>query len=132
MLLSGEGLEIESLELDGALVIKAGEGARVSVRGLKVSNRGWGMMPLPQDPSQVTEEDRWAFLEMGRDGRRLRGWRGNSRFSIPFFFPPHPPYEASSAVLEWNRCVWMEAILDARCTEELFPLVHACLLFSLE
>ncbi|CAN0307895.1 unnamed protein product, partial [Ectocarpus sp. 6 AP-2014] len=58
LVLEGEGLHLEGLELDGALVIKAAPGARVSVRGLKVSNEGWVMVPLPEDLSQVSEEDR--------------------------------------------------------------------------
>ena len=37
-MLEGEGLTLEKLELDGALILRAAEGARVSVRGLKVSN----------------------------------------------------------------------------------------------
>lgn len=57
-MLGGEGLHLEGLELDGALVITAAPGARVSVRGLKVSNAGWVMVPLPGDLSQVAEEDR--------------------------------------------------------------------------
>ena len=59
-MLEGEGLTLENLELDGALIPRAAEGARVSVRGLKVSNDGWVMVPLTQDSSKVSEEDRWA------------------------------------------------------------------------
>ncbi|CAN0065898.1 unnamed protein product [Sphacelaria rigidula] len=58
LILEGEELYLESVELDGALSLKAGAGARVTVRGLKVSNDGWAMIPLPEDTSQVTEEDR--------------------------------------------------------------------------
>ncbi|CAN0327445.1 unnamed protein product, partial [Hapterophycus canaliculatus] len=58
LVLAGEGLHLEGLELDGALVISAAPGARVSVRGLKVSNAGWEMVPLPDDLSKVSEEDR--------------------------------------------------------------------------
>ena len=57
-MLEGEGLTLEKLELDGALILRAAEGARVSVRGLKVSNEGWVMVPLPPDSSKVSEEDR--------------------------------------------------------------------------
>eukprot|EP00752_Nemacystus_decipiens_P003634 g3349.t1 len=58
LVLEGEGLHLEDLELDGALVIKAAPGVTVSVRGLKVANEGWVMVPLPEDLSQVVEEDR--------------------------------------------------------------------------
>lgn len=57
-MLEGEGLVLETLDLDGALVIKAVPGARVSVRGLKLSNDGWVMVPLPEDASRIMEEDR--------------------------------------------------------------------------
>lgn len=57
-MLEGAGLVLETLELDGALTIKAADGVRLSVRGLKVSNEGWEMVPLPEDLSQVLEEDR--------------------------------------------------------------------------
>lgn len=49
---------MEALDLDGALVIKAVAGARVSVRGLKLSNDGWVMVPLPENASHILEEDR--------------------------------------------------------------------------
>lgn len=58
LLLEGEDLILETLDLDGALTIKAAPGARVSVRGLKVFNDGWVMVPLPKDVSQIDEEDR--------------------------------------------------------------------------
>ena len=41
LIVEGAGVKIESLELDGALVIKACPGAFVTVKNLKVSNKGW-------------------------------------------------------------------------------------------
>lgn len=58
LVLEGEGLHLEELELDGALVIEVAPQATATVRGLKVSNEGWAMVPLPDDLSQVKEEDR--------------------------------------------------------------------------
>lgn len=43
----GGGVTIESLTLDGALCIKACDGASVTVRGLSVSNAGWQFQDLP-------------------------------------------------------------------------------------
>lgn len=76
LVLEGEGLKLESLKLDGALVIKACEGARVLVRGLEVCNEGWEMVPLPQDGSEVLEEDRWVDFRMsGKCGVRSPAFR---------------------------------------------------------
>ncbi|KAL3907463.1 MAG: hypothetical protein SGILL_008864, partial [Bacillariaceae sp.] len=41
MVLEGHHLTIKNLDLDGALVIKAGEDTHVTVDGLKVRNKGW-------------------------------------------------------------------------------------------
>lgn len=68
LVLEGEGLVLETLELDGALSLKAGEGARVTVRGLKVSNDGWEMVPLPVDASHVQEEDRYGYCMQAAAG----------------------------------------------------------------
>lgn len=59
LVLEGEGVTLESLDLDGTLIIRAGEGVQLLVRDLKVSNEGWAMVPLPDDASGVSEEDRW-------------------------------------------------------------------------
>ena len=41
LVVKGEGVVIESLELDGALVIECEEGAKGVIRGLVVNNAGW-------------------------------------------------------------------------------------------
>eukprot|EP00545_Synedropsis_sp_CCMP1620_P009265 CAMPEP_0119009560 /NCGR_PEP_ID=MMETSP1176-20130426/4452_1 /TAXON_ID=265551 /ORGANISM="Synedropsis recta cf, Strain CCMP1620" /LENGTH=686 /DNA_ID=CAMNT_0006962097 /DNA_START=118 /DNA_END=2178 /DNA_ORIENTATION=+ len=41
LVLEGNGIVIKHLDLDGALVINACDGAQVTVDGLKVSNKGW-------------------------------------------------------------------------------------------
>jgi len=45
LVVEGEGVVLEDLELDGALVVKACAGAKVTVKGLKVSNKGWTYKP---------------------------------------------------------------------------------------
>jgi UDP-sugar pyrophosphorylase len=45
LVVEGEGVVLEDLELDGALVVKACAGAKVTVKGLKVSNKGWTYLP---------------------------------------------------------------------------------------
>lgn len=53
LVVKGSGVSIDSLELDGALVIEASEKSKVNVEGLKVENEGWEFVPLdsPQSPA---------------------------------------------------------------------------------
>lgn len=51
----GKHITIESMELDGALVLEAGPDTYVTVRGLKVQNEGWVRQEL--DPSQDYPEN---------------------------------------------------------------------------
>ena len=46
LVLLGAGIVVESLDLDGALEVRACEGARVTVRGLAVKNAGVAFEPL--------------------------------------------------------------------------------------
>ena len=46
LVVEGSGITLESLELDGALVIKACAGANVTVKGLTVTNKGWTYKPV--------------------------------------------------------------------------------------
>lgn len=48
MVLEGNGVVIENIELDGALVIKACDGAQVTIDGLKVENKGWIFEEIPE------------------------------------------------------------------------------------
>mmetsp|Transcript_106203 Transcript_106203/g.307382 ORF Transcript_106203/g.307382 Transcript_106203/m.307382 type:complete len:464 (-) Transcript_106203:1068-2459(-) len=52
LVVEGAGVEIEDLELDGALVIKAGPGVMLSVKGLKVQNEGWAFTDDPDAPEE--------------------------------------------------------------------------------
>jgi UDP-sugar pyrophosphorylase len=54
LVLEGHHLTIKNLDLDGALVIRAGENTHVTVDGLKVQNKGWGL--VENDPNQEYEE----------------------------------------------------------------------------
>jgi UDP-sugar pyrophosphorylase len=44
LVLEGHHVTINSLDLDGALVIRAGEDSHVTVDGLKVQNKGWELV----------------------------------------------------------------------------------------
>ena len=54
LVLDGHHVTIKSLNLDGALVIRAGEDTHVTVEGLKVENKGWEL--VANDPSKEYEE----------------------------------------------------------------------------
>ena len=54
VVLEGHHLTIKNLEVDGALVIRAGEESHVTVDGLKVNNKGWNV--VPNDPSKEYPE----------------------------------------------------------------------------
>jgi UDP-sugar pyrophosphorylase len=44
LVLEGHHLKIKNLDLDGALVIRAGDRTHVTIDGLKVKNRGWELV----------------------------------------------------------------------------------------
>lgn len=58
LVVEGPGVRIRGLKVDGALVIRAAEGAEVVVDGLEVENKGW----------------RWAPIEEVRASRSLRSF----------------------------------------------------------
>jgi len=54
LVLDGHHLTIKNLDLDGALVIRAGNDSHVTVDGLTVKNKGWEL--VENDPSEEYEE----------------------------------------------------------------------------
>lgn len=55
LVLEGEGLKVKNLDLDGALVIRTGHDCDVTVDGLVVRNKGFGVEEIPKD-ADVPEE----------------------------------------------------------------------------
>jgi hypothetical protein len=55
LVLDGEGIKVESLDLDGTLVVKVGPRARVVVRGAVVRNGGWRLVATGEE---AVEEER--------------------------------------------------------------------------
>jgi len=53
LVLSGQGLTIESLELDGAAVIECEEGATGIIRNLTVKNKGWVKNPVGSSDIEI-------------------------------------------------------------------------------
>jgi UDP-sugar pyrophosphorylase len=49
LVLEGNGIMIKNMDLDGALVINACDGAQVTVDGLTVKNKGWEFQELADD-----------------------------------------------------------------------------------
>lgn len=54
VVLEGHHLSIKNLDVDGALIIRAGDDTHVTVDGLKVRNQGWTL--VENDPSMEYEE----------------------------------------------------------------------------
>jgi UDP-sugar pyrophosphorylase len=54
LVLDGHHITIQNLDLDGALVIRAGKDTFVSVDGLKVRNKGWSL--VENDPNKKYPE----------------------------------------------------------------------------
>jgi UDP-sugar pyrophosphorylase len=54
VVLEGHHLSIKNLDVDGALIIRAGDDTHVTVDGLKVRNKGWTL--VENDPSMEYEE----------------------------------------------------------------------------
>lgn len=48
LVLEGHNLVVKNLDLDGALVIRAGPDSHVTVDGLKVRNEGWKLEEIPE------------------------------------------------------------------------------------
>lgn len=53
LVVKGSGVVIESLDLDGALVIECEEGATGVIRDLKVINAGWVLDPVASAPNEI-------------------------------------------------------------------------------
>lgn len=66
LVLEGHHLKVRNLDLDGALIIRAGENTHVTVDGLVVRNKGWELEEL--DPAQEYPES-----------VRIRGYVMNKR-----------------------------------------------------
>lgn len=49
-------VQVQSLDLDGALVVEAEPGASITIDGLQVHNRGWEWQPLKEGNSAAEHE----------------------------------------------------------------------------
>jgi len=57
LILEGEGITmVRNLDLDGALVVKAGAGCEIELDGLEVTNKGWEMVEIGSDEKNVEEK----------------------------------------------------------------------------
>lgn len=87
LVLDGHHLTLNGLEVDGALVIRAGDDSHVTVEGLKVRNEGWELQEL--DPDQDYPET-----------VRIRGYTMNKKETREYIVnePGHFIIDASGAV----------------------------------
>ncbi|CAI5949601.1 unnamed protein product [Closterium sp. NIES-65] len=81
----GEGqqegrVEVQSLQLEGALWVKAGRGTMVVLEGLQVSNRGWPIVRVDPEDSEIPEWVRIRGFRIDRlECRRVEESTGESR-----------------------------------------------------
>ena len=72
-LLDGAQIRVDALELDGALLVRAVDGARVTLRRVRVANAGWRMEPLSADAlvdAATPEVERLRGYRWVADGQR--------------------------------------------------------------
>jgi UDP-sugar pyrophosphorylase len=55
LVVDGEGVILEGLTLDGALIVRAAAGATVHIKGLSVQNRGWEFVALADGAGSAEE-----------------------------------------------------------------------------
>jgi len=79
LILDGD-IDIMNLTLDGALEIKAGPGAKVTVKNLTVKNNGWEFAEV--DPSDEKVEEQF----------RIRGYQPNRLEEVKLSFPVQGQY----------------------------------------
>ena len=73
LLLDGAQIRVDALELDGALLVRAVDGARVTLRRVRVANAGWRMEPLAADAlvdAATPEVERLRGYRWVADGQR--------------------------------------------------------------
>ena len=57
LVVEGSDVVVEGLELDGALIVRACAGARVTLRGLVVRNAGWALTPFAGAEEAAAQPD---------------------------------------------------------------------------
>ncbi len=59
LVLQGAGITVRGLDLDGALVVRAGRGVKVALKRLAVRNKGWEWRRLVEgEATEASEEER--------------------------------------------------------------------------
>lgn len=56
LVLDGPDIHVESLELDGALVIHAVPGAKVHIKNLSVKNKGWDFKEIDVNDKKIPQK----------------------------------------------------------------------------
>ncbi|QDZ20571.1 UTP--glucose-1-phosphate uridylyltransferase [Chloropicon primus] len=69
LVLEGENITINGLSLNGSLVIRASNGARVTVKNLRVDNKGWEWRPLDSAEGAREEERMRGFTVIKHETR---------------------------------------------------------------
>ena len=57
LVIEGDNIAINGLSLNGALVIRATNGAKVTIKDFHVENKGWEWKPLEENSTAASEEE---------------------------------------------------------------------------
>ena len=57
MIIKGEGLKINGLDLDGTLVVDLEDSASLTIEHAKVQNKGWRIQPNKEGPGESQESE---------------------------------------------------------------------------
>ena len=71
LVIEGEGVVIQGLELRGTLRIRASSGAKVLIKNLKVENKGWEWKPLERAADASEEERMRGFSVIKHETREI-------------------------------------------------------------
>ncbi|KAK3237321.1 hypothetical protein CYMTET_52593, partial [Cymbomonas tetramitiformis] len=82
LLLDGEDIVVESLKLDGALIVRAVPGARVVIKGAEVTNDGWDWVAIDEDQQDAPEVDRIRGFQVVRGEQQEFDFREPGEYTI--------------------------------------------------
>ncbi|CAM6129903.1 unnamed protein product [Calypogeia fissa] len=71
LVLDGENITLENLELDGALIARATMGSQAKISALRVANDGWDLVPVDYTDKAFREEIRIRGFELDRLGQQV-------------------------------------------------------------
>lgn len=82
LVVEGAGVKLANLQLDGALVVKATNGAKLSVNGLQVKNKGWRFQAVDPSDASIAETIRMRGYELVKEETKEIVVNGPGQFEV--------------------------------------------------